>query len=63
MIFQKLVPALGLFIVSAVASNVIELTPSNFDKEVFGGTPSLVEFFAPWCGHVCDFEEPISHLY
>ena len=30
---------------------VKDLTPSNFDATVFDGTPSLVEFFAPWCGH------------
>ena len=30
---------------------VIDLTPSNFDGTVFAGKPSLVEFFAPWCGH------------
>ncbi|TGZ83018.1 disulfide isomerase [Ascodesmis nigricans] len=41
--------------VSAVvvaASNVVELTPKNFDDVVLkSGKPALVEFFAPWCGH------------
>lgn len=33
-------------------SNVIELTPSNFDKLVTNGDEVwVVEFFAPWCGH------------
>ncbi|KAG0706801.1 protein disulfide isomerase [Suillus ampliporus] len=33
------------------ASNVVELTPDNFDSEIGTGKPGLVEFFAPWCGH------------
>ncbi|CAH0561883.1 unnamed protein product [Brassicogethes aeneus] len=34
------------------SSNVIELTPSNFDKLVTKGDEVwIVEFFAPWCGH------------
>lgn len=35
---------------SAWASNVLEVTSKNFDALV-GSTPSLVEFYAPWCGH------------
>lgn len=36
----------------AVASNVVDLHPKNFDEVVFkSGKPALVEFFAPWCGH------------
>ncbi|KAF8520539.1 protein disulfide isomerase [Gautieria morchelliformis] len=33
------------------ASNVVDLTPANFDSVVGQGKPALVEFFAPWCGH------------
>jgi protein disulfide-isomerase A6 len=33
-------------------SAVLDLIPSNFDDVVLkSGTPTLVEFFAPWCGH------------
>ncbi|KAK7685514.1 hypothetical protein QCA50_011379 [Cerrena zonata] len=35
----------------ALASNVIDLTPENFDTIIGQGKPALVEFFAPWCGH------------
>lgn len=36
----------------AAKSAVIDLTPSNFDNVVLkSGIPTLVEFFAPWCGH------------
>jgi protein disulfide-isomerase A6 len=36
----------------SAASDVIDLTPKNFDSLVLkSGKPSLVEFFAPWCGH------------
>ncbi|KAN0120672.1 thioredoxin protein disulfide isomerase [Russula decolorans] len=35
----------------ALASNVLDLDPSNFDSVIGQGKPGLVEFFAPWCGH------------
>jgi protein disulfide-isomerase A6 len=31
--------------------SVVTLTPDNFDAQVFGGEPWMVEFYAPWCGH------------
>lgn len=43
--------ALLVGIVNA-GSAVVDLIPSNFDKVVLkSGKPTLVEFFAPWCGH------------
>ncbi|WVQ82191.1 protein disulfide-isomerase domain [Cryptococcus sp. DSM 104549] len=36
---------------SALASNVVDLDPTNFAKFVGGERGALVEFFAPWCGH------------
>jgi protein disulfide-isomerase-like protein len=44
-----------LLAVAAIASegpsDVLDLTPDNFDEHVGGDQPALVEFFAPWCGH------------
>jgi protein disulfide-isomerase A6 len=42
---------LSLFALAATASNVVDLTPENFDEYIDGSKFALVEFFAPWCGH------------
>ena len=42
----------GLTAAVAAKSAVLDLIPSNFDDVVLkSGKPTLVEFFAPWCGH------------
>ncbi|KAH6648955.1 protein disulfide-isomerase tigA precursor [Truncatella angustata] len=42
----------GLAAAVAAKSAVLDLIPANFDDVVLkSGKPTLVEFFAPWCGH------------
>lgn len=42
----------SLAVLAAAKSEVLDLIPKNFDKVVLkSGKPTLVEFFAPWCGH------------
>ncbi|KAI9671476.1 MAG: hypothetical protein M1831_004385 [Alyxoria varia] len=51
MVLLKSLAALPALSLLALASSVQDLTPKNFDQTIFKGTPGLVEFFAPWCGH------------
>lgn len=49
----------SLVAIVAAKSAVLDLIPSNFDDVVLkSGKPTLVEFFAPWCGH-CKSLAPI----
>jgi len=41
----------SLLLASCALSQVVDLTPENFDSYVDGSKGAFVEFFAPWCGH------------
>ncbi len=52
MVLLKALAVAGLASLVAAKSAVLDLIPSNFDDVVINsGKPTLVEFFAPWCGH------------
>ncbi|KAL2023913.1 hypothetical protein VTK56DRAFT_690 [Thermocarpiscus australiensis] len=52
MVLMKSFVLAGLAAAAAAKSAVLDLIPDNFDKVVLkSGKPTLVEFFAPWCGH------------
>jgi protein disulfide-isomerase A6 len=51
----KFLPIAALLAVASAGfydrSPVMELDPSNFDSVVLTNDTSIVEFYAPWCGH------------
>jgi len=48
---KSLYSLLFLALVGIAFSQVVDLTPENFDTIVDGSRGVFVEFFAPWCGH------------
>lgn len=67
MVSFKALATAGLVSLVAAHSAVIDLIPSNFDDVVLkSGKPTLVEFFAPWCGHcknLAPIWEDLAHVF
>jgi protein disulfide-isomerase A6 len=46
----------GCYALYPSSSEVVDLTPANFDRLVIQSDAVwIVEFFAPWCGHCQQF--------
>ena len=52
-LIKSILTGLASLAVVAAQSSVLDLIPSNFDSLAIGGTPALVEFFAPVCYSAC----------
>ena len=62
-----LLGAVGVQCMYPSSSDVVDLTPSNFDKKVIDSDSIwIVEFYAPWCGHCqqlkTDYEKAATAL-
>ncbi|KAF8896355.1 protein disulfide isomerase [Infundibulicybe gibba] len=60
---MKIYLFLAALIAGASASNVIDLTPDNFDTVIGQGKPGLVEFFAPWWYNLAPIYEQLADAY
>jgi thiol-disulfide isomerase/thioredoxin len=48
---MRLTSLLWQLATASIAAAVVELSPDTFDAEVLkSGRPSLIKFYAPWCG-------------
>lgn len=67
MVQLKALVLTGLIAVASAGSAVLDLIPDNFEKVVLkSGKPTLVEFFAPWCGHcknLAPVYEELAHKF
>ncbi|ORY71872.1 thioredoxin-like protein [Pseudomassariella vexata] len=67
MVLLKSLVLTGLTAVVVAKSAVLDLVPDNFDQVVLkSGKASLVEFFAPWCGHcknLAPIYEELAHAF
>jgi len=67
MVLIKSFVVAGLAAVAVAKSAVLDLIPGNFDDLVLkSGKPTLVEFFAPWCGHcknLAPVYEELGHAF
>ena len=67
MVSLKTIVGSAFFSLVVAKSAVLDLIPSNFDDVVLkSGKPTLVEFFAPWCGHCKNLApvwEDLAHTF